>query len=50
MALVEGIEQPPHLITIPDVAPLELRQGHMAAIDVVEDGRDLHKSSVFIKE
>ena len=42
MALVEGIKQPPHLIAIPDVAPLELGQGHVAAVDVVEDGGDLH--------
>ena len=42
MALVEGIKQPPHLVAIPDVAPLELGQGHVAAVDMVEDGGDLH--------
>lgn len=42
MALVERIKQPVHLVAIPDVAPLELRQGHVAAVDVVEDGGDLH--------
>ena len=42
MALVERIEQPAHLVAIPDVAPLELGQGHVAAVDVVEDGGDLH--------
>jgi hypothetical protein len=39
---VEGLEQTPHLLTVPDIAPLELRQGHVAAVDVVEDGGDLH--------
>ena len=42
MALVEGIEQPSHVVAIPDVAPLDFGQGHVAAIDVVEDGGDLH--------
>jgi hypothetical protein len=42
MALVKGIEQPAHLVAIPDVAPLELGQGHVTAVDVVEDGGDLH--------
>jgi hypothetical protein len=42
MAFVEGIEQAWDLVTVPDVAPLELRQGHVAAVDVVEDGGDFH--------
>ena len=42
MAVVEGIKQRPHLISIPDIASLELGQGHVAAVDVVEDGGDLH--------
>ena len=50
MPLVKGVEQPTHLVAIPDVAPLELGQGHVAAVDVVEDDGDLHKSSVFIKD
>ena len=46
MALVERIEQPTHLVAIPHVPPLELGQGHVAAVDVVEDGGDLHGSSI----
>ena len=42
MTLVEGIEQPAHLVAIQHVTPLELGQGHMAAVDVVEDGGSLH--------
>jgi hypothetical protein len=42
VAFVEGIEQTPHLASIPDIAPLELRQGHIGAVDVVEDGGDFH--------
>lgn len=42
--LVKGVEQPAPLVGIPDVAPLELRQGHVAAVDVVEDGGDLHSN------
>jgi len=45
VAIVERIEQTPHHITIPDVASLELGQGHGAAVDVVKDGGDLHDSS-----
>jgi|694.fasta_scaffold00811_24 hypothetical protein len=44
MAHVEGIKQPTHLVAIPDVAPLELGQGHVAAVDVVEDGGDFQES------
>ena len=46
VALVEGSEQTPHLVTVPDVPPLELRQGHVAAVDVVEDGGDFHGSGI----
>ena len=42
MAHVEGIKQPPHLVAIPHVAPLELGPGHVAAVDMVEDGGDLY--------
>lgn len=44
VALVEGIEQTPYLVAVPHVAPLEFRQCHVAAVDVVEDGGDLHVS------
>lgn len=37
------IEQTPHLVAVPNVAPLELRQGHVAAVDVAEDGGDFHE-------
>ena len=47
VALVERIHQPAHLVAIPDVAPLELGQGHVAAVDVVEDGGDLHLRRIF---
>jgi hypothetical protein len=42
MATIEGIEQPAHLVTVPDVTPLELWERHVAAVDVVEDGGELH--------
>jgi hypothetical protein len=38
MAPIERSEQAAHLITAPDIAALEFRQGHVAAVDVVEDG------------
>ena len=42
MAAIERIEKPAHLVAVPDVAPLELGEGHVPAIDVVEDGGDFH--------
>jgi hypothetical protein len=45
VAFVERIEQPTDLVTIPDVASLELEQGHGAAVDLIEEGGDLHDSS-----
>jgi hypothetical protein len=39
---VQGIKQPAHLVAVPDIAALELRQRHVPAVDVIEDGRDLH--------
>jgi hypothetical protein len=42
MALVEGIKQPAHLVAIQHVTPLELGQGHVTSVDVVEDGGDFH--------
>jgi hypothetical protein len=39
---IEGLEETTHLVSIPDIAALELRQRHMAAVDVAENGRDLH--------
>jgi hypothetical protein len=30
------------LVAIPDIAALKLRESHMTAVDVVEDGVDLH--------
>ena len=46
MAAVERVEQTAHLIAVPDVAALELGQSHVPAVDVVEDGGDLHISLV----
>ena len=46
MAPVERIEQPADLVAVPDVAALELGQRHVPAVDVVEDGGDLHTRRV----
>jgi hypothetical protein len=42
MALVEGIEQPPHLVAIQHVTLLELGQDHVISVDGVEDDGGLH--------
>jgi len=42
MAAVESLEQAAHLVAVPDVAALELRQRHVPAVDVVENGGDSH--------
>jgi len=42
VALVEGIEQSSHLVTIPEGTPLDFGQGHVTSVDGVEDGGDLH--------
>lgn len=42
MAAIEGVEQTADLVAVPDVAALELREGHVAAVDVVEDGGEFH--------
>lgn len=44
-AIVEQIEQPAQWVTVPHVPPLELGQGHLAAVDVVKDGGDVHGSA-----
>ena len=38
MAAVEGVKKSADLVAVPDVASLKLRQRHVAAVDVVEDG------------
>ena len=45
-AKVERREQLADLVAVPDIAALELGQGHVAAVDVVEDGGDFHNSLV----
>src|SRR5579883_2261166 len=40
---VEGIKQPAHLIAVPHVTALELRQG-VPAINVIKNRRNLHSS------
>lgn len=40
--IVSSSLTPWYLVTIPDVPALELRQGHVPVVDVVEDGGDLH--------
>ena len=45
MPAVQGLHQALDLVAVPDVAPLEFGQGHVAAVDVVEDGRNLHCDS-----
>ena len=39
---VHAVQETSHLVSVPDIAPLELGQGHRAVVDVVEDGRNLH--------
>ena len=48
MPTVKRIEQAAHLVAVPHVAALELGQRHIAAIDQIEDSRDLHRSSPFV--
>jgi hypothetical protein len=45
MAAVERVEQPPDLVAVPDIAALELRQRHVAVVDMIENRRNLHPSS-----
>lgn len=40
---VQRVHERTYLVAVPDVAPLELRQRHVTAIDMVEDGRYLHE-------
>jgi hypothetical protein len=42
MATLDRIEKSAHLVAIPHSAALDLWQGHVSAVDVVEDGGDLH--------
>jgi len=42
MLPVERVHQPANLLAVPDIAPLELGQGHRSEVDLVEDGLDLH--------
>ena len=46
MAAVERVEEPAHLVAVPDVAALELGQRHVPAVDVVEHSGDLHTRRV----
>ena len=46
MAAVERVEEPAHLVAIPDVPSLELGQRHVPAVDMVEDRGDLHTRRV----
>jgi hypothetical protein len=43
MPLVQGGHQSPNLIPIPDVAPLEFRQGNETGIDLIKDGCNFQK-------
>src|SRR5438874_2493665 len=45
-AQVERREQLTNLVAIPDIAALELGQGHVPTVDVVEDRGDLHLSRI----
>ena len=46
MAAVKRIEEPAHLVAVPDVPTLKLGQRHVPAVDVVEDRGDLHTRQV----
>jgi hypothetical protein len=45
MPAVQRNEEPAHLVAIPDVSALELRQRHVSTVDVFEDCRYSHQSS-----
>jgi hypothetical protein len=42
MLPIERIKQTSDLVTVPNITTLELRKGHVAAVDMVEDRGDLH--------
>ncbi len=46
VALVEREHEASDLIPVPHIAALELGQGHVAAVDVVEDGGELHLTAL----
>src|SRR4051794_32994535 len=46
MAPIHGVEQGPHLVPVPDVATLKLRQGHVTVVDVIKDRRNLHAQAL----
>jgi hypothetical protein len=46
MPSVKRVEESAHLVAVPDIAALELREGHVATVDVVEDRGDFHTSRV----
>jgi hypothetical protein len=48
MAMVERVEQSADLIPVPDAVTLKLLEGHVTAIDVVEDGRALHGGRILL--
>ena len=42
MPEVQGLHQSPHLVAVPYVAALELRQGDAAKVNLVQYHADLH--------
>lgn len=48
MSAAQGIEQAAHLVTVPHISALKFGQSDNAAVDIVDDGRDLHCSGPFV--
>lgn len=46
MTAAERVEEAAHLISVPEVAALKLGQGHVAAVDMVENHRDFHAGHI----
>src|SRR5262245_9074432 len=49
MTAVERVKEPSDLVPVPDVPALKFRQRHVAVIDVVENGGDLHRSTPWFR-
>lgn len=42
MTSIQRIEQPTHLVPVPDIAPLKFGQRHVAIVDVIKNSRNFH--------
>src|SRR5215218_8108825 len=48
MPAIERVHQAADLLPVPDVSALELRKRHLAEIDLLQDGSNLHELGSFI--